>query len=192
MEEQNTKKGIDWKKYKKDGIEFFKFGIIALLIVLPIRLFVAQPFIVSGDSMYPTFHNGQYLIIDELSYHLRAPKRGEVIVFHYPRETKKYLIKRIIGLPGEKVIINNGKVSIKGTDGNEQTLDESYINEPFNYSGTFDLNEGEYFTMGDNRNRSSDSRAWGVLPKKDIVGRTFLRLFPFSDATYLPGKIENK
>lgn len=186
--------GSKIKKYKKDIIDILKFAFIALLIVLPIRMFIAQPFIVSGSSMVPNFHDKEYLIIDELSYYLRSPYRDDVVVFHYPYNTSKkplYFIKRIIGLPGETVIINEGKVTIKNSDNPEGfEKDESYINESFNTSGTYTLGKDEYFVMGDNRNASSDSRVWGVLEKKHIVGRAYMRLFPLSKMSYLPGAIK--
>lgn len=204
MEQNNIKENISLdskpvsglKKYKKDIIDILKFAFIALLIVLPIRMFIAQPFIVSGSSMVPNFHDKEYLIVDELSYYLHAPTRNEVIVFHFPnpyKEAKKslYLIKRIIGLPNETVIIDNGNVIIKNKENPEGlALDQSYINESFKTSGTYTLGEDEYFVMGDNRNNSSDSRSWGVLNRKYIVGRAFLRLFPLSKISYLPGKIQ--
>lgn len=182
------------KKYKKDIIDILKFAFIALLIVLPIRMFIAQPFIVSGSSMVPNFHDKEYLIIDELSYYLHSPRRDDVVVFHYPYNTSKkplYFIKRIIGLPGETVILNEGKVTIKNADNPEGfKKDEFYINEPFTTSGTYTLGTDEYFVMGDNRNASSDSRVWGVLEKKHIVGRAYVRLFPLSKMSYLPGAIK--
>lgn len=184
-----------FNKNKKGAIEFLRFAIIALLIVIPIRYFIAQPFIVSGDSMYPTFHDGQYLIIDELSYYLGTPHRGDVIVFHYPVQHSKYLIKRIIGLPNETIEIKNGKITVGSTcpdtaicADDRITLNEPYIDEPFNITRTYTTKDNEYFVMGDNRNRSSDSRAWGVLPKSDIVGRVYLRLLPVNYISYLPGK----
>jgi signal peptidase I len=179
------------KKFLKDGLEFLKFALIALAIVVPIRMFIAQPFIVSGASMMPTFQDKDYLIIDEISYILGDPHRYDVIVFKFPVETSKYLIKRVIGLPGETVEITNGKVTIFKKDAVSDsagiTINEPYINEPFNTTKTIELKDGEYFVMGDNRNRSSDSRSWGVLPRKDIVGRAFLRLLPAAHADYLPG-----
>lgn len=175
------------RKHKSGALEFLRFAIISLLIVIPIRYFIAQPFIVSGESMFPTFHNGEYLIIDELSYFMRSPDRGEVIVFHYPLQHNRYLIKRIIGLPNETVKINNGIVTIKNNV-EEKVLSEPYINEKFYTDGTYTLKENEYFVMGDNRNRSSDSRTWGILLKEDIVGRAYLRLIPLHKISYLPGK----
>src|SRR4026208_1942843 len=92
--------------------DFIKIIIIALIIIIPIRYFVFQPFIVSGSSMQPNYQDKQYLIIDELSYHFKAPQRGQVIVLKYPKNRKEFFIKRIIGLPGEKIEIDNGKVTI--------------------------------------------------------------------------------
>lgn len=157
--------------------EIIKIVIIALAIVVPIRCFLFQPFIVSGQSMEPNFYPGDYLIIDELSFRLREPKRGEAIVFRYPRNPSQRYIKRIIGLPGEEVKIEEGVVRING-----EILDESHYLLP--EIKTLDnlslkLSENEYFVLGDNREASSDSRRWGALPRENIVGRVFLRLWPF-------------
>jgi signal peptidase I len=186
-----SKGKINLKVLKDNVIEFVKFAIIALIIVVPIRMFIAQPFIVSGSSMFPTFHDGEYLIIDELSYNLGEPHRQDVVVFRYPKNPKKYFIKRVIGLPNETIIIKDGKITIKNSEfpGGFQ-LEENYINEPFGTTGTYTNGEDEYFVMGDNRNFSSDSRAWGQLPAKLMVGRAYLRLLPISNVSFLPGKIK--
>jgi signal peptidase I len=168
--------------------EIVTFIILAVLIVLPIRLFLAQPFVVEGESMHPTFENGNYLIVDELSYHFEAPKRGDVIVFRYPGNPSIFYIKRIIGLPGESVSINHGKVTITKTDGTKLTLDESYVvAEDATYSKTVNLGPEQYFVLGDNRPNSSDSRVWGALPANDIVGRPILRLLPPTEIQLYPG-----
>jgi signal peptidase I len=173
--------------------ELLKFALIAIIIVIPIRLFVAKPFIVSGASMEPTFDTGQYLIVDELSYHLENPQRGDVVIFRYPRDPSQYFIKRIIGTPGETVHIKDGKVSVTTTSGETLTLDESFIVHQGN-GGDMDksLANDQYFVMGDNRPESSDSRIWGVLPRANIVGRAFLRLLPLSSAGLLPGSVSEK
>ena len=165
------------------------FIVLAIVIVVPIRLFVAQPFVVDGESMHPTFENGDYLIVDELTYHLEAPQRGDVIVFRYPGDTKIFYIKRIIGLPGETIHINSGKVTITKTNGSSLTLNEPYaVVEDATYTLNTTLGSDQYFVMGDNRPESSDSRVWGPLPTKDIIGRVFIRLLPPGGLGILPGK----
>lgn len=168
--------------------EVVTFIVLAVLIVVPVRLFVAQPFVVDGESMHPTFENGQYLIVDELTYHFEAPKRGDVIVFRYPGDPSIFYIKRIIGLPGETVDITKGVVTITKEDGTQLTLNEPYVvAEDASYSEDSSLAAGQYFVMGDNRPNSSDSRVWGVLPANDIMGRVFLRLLPLSTIGLFPG-----
>ena len=162
--------------------EISKIVIIALLIVVPIRYFVFQPFFVRGQSMEPSFQNGDYLIIDEITYQFRNPQRGEVIVFRYPSNPSQRYIKRIVGLPGETIKIEDGKVFIY-KDGMPQALDEShYLSLSLQTTGTIEiqLDNNEYFVMGDNRPFSSDSRRWGPLPEKDIIGRVFLRAWPIA------------
>jgi signal peptidase I len=174
-------------------IEIVKLSLIALIIVFPVRFFIAQPFIVSGASMEPTFHNGQYLIIDQLSYRFEKPTRGEVIIFKYPKDPSKYFIKRVIGLPGETISIDGNVVTVVNAQ-NEKgfILDEPYVPAMSpNTSITETLGEHEYFVMGDNRDQSSDSRVWGVLRDDLIVGRAFLRLFPVSQAEFMPGGLED-
>jgi len=177
--------------FKREVWETIRFIIIALLIVLPIRLFIAQPFIVSGASMDPTFENGQYLIVDEISYRLNGPSRGDVVIFKNPKNTKQYFIKRVIGLPGETVTTNTtGQIVIKNTNqGTELVLEEPYIPTPIK-SGPFNraLSADEYFMMGDNRTGSFDSRMWGPLKRDLIIGRALIRLFPFTTVSLLPGK----
>lgn len=168
--------------------ELLKFVLVAAVIVVPLRLFVAQPFIVSGASMEPTFLNGQYLIVDELTYHFSAPARGEVIIFRYPKDTSEFFIKRIVGLPGETVMIRSGAIEIKKTDGTVLTLNEPYVqNQGNGPDATYPVGASEYFVMGDNRPESSDSRSWGLLPRQDIVGRAIVRLLPLSSASIFPG-----
>lgn len=182
-----------FKKFFDEAWDLIKFAIIALVIVIPIRMFVAQPFVVSGESMFPTFHDGEYLIVDEFSYITGEPKRGDVIVFRYPGDTKRFFIKRIIGMPNEEIIIDDGKIIITNKENKDGfTLDEPYVKENFNTSSTFKTKDKEYFVMGDNRNKSSDSRVWGVLPDKLIIGRAFIRLLPFKEISYLPGSHEEK
>ena len=164
------------------------FIVLAVVIVLPIRLFVAQPFVVDGESMHPTFENADYLIVDELTYHFETPQRGDVIVFRYPGDPSIFYIKRIIGLPGETVHITKGTVMITKTNGTQLTLTEPYaVVDDATYSGTTTLGAGQYFVMGDNRPESSDSRVWGPLPAQNIIGRVYLRLLPANEIGILPG-----
>lgn len=192
--EQNTARIIenDTKPspFSRQGIiEIIKFILLAVCVVIPVRMFVMQPFIVSGSSMFPTFKDGQYLIVDELSYHFREPARGDVIVFKPPMNLKTYYIKRIIGLPGETVIINGANIIIKNEAHPEGfILTQPYIETPSDDKIEKTLGPDEYYVLGDNRTASSDSRYWGTLPRKDITGRAFLRLFPFTQISYLPGE----
>ena len=146
---------------------FFREVIILIIlvvgIVIPIKMLVAQPFIVSGTSMRPTFEDGQYLIIDRISYAFNEPQREDVIVFRYPDDPKKFFIKRVIGLPGETVNIEGGTVKITQVDGTEITLNQDYIVYPKKSDNTLTLENEEYFVMGDNRKDSYDSRSWGPL-----------------------------
>jgi signal peptidase I len=157
-------------------LDFFKEILqtvfLALLIVLPIRLFIFQPFIVKGESMEPTFKESDYLIIDEITYRFREPKRGEVVVFKNPMNERQRFIKRIIGLPGEKIEIVDGKIFI--SNGEKKILNEPYLNFSFT-SGDIQITLGsdEYFVLGDNRQFSLDSRRFGPIKKKEIVGRVF-------------------
>ncbi|MBI4225014.1 MAG: signal peptidase I [Candidatus Sungbacteria bacterium] len=162
--------------------DIIKVLFISLAIVLPIRYFLVQPFIVRGASMEPTFEDSEYLIIDELSYAIRQPARGEVVVFRYPRDPKQFFIKRIIGLPGEEIDIRGGRVTIMNAEHPSGfAVDEQYLdppNRPTYPEVHRKLGIDEYFVLGDNRDFSSDSRIWGILPKKLITGRTLLRVWP--------------
>ncbi len=169
-------------------LELARFAILAILIVIPVRIFIAQPFIVSGSSMFPTFHDGEYLIVDELSYRLSKPERDDVVIFRYPNDTKKFFIKRIIGLPNETVDINGSTITITNTQNkNGFVLEEPYLIENFADNTHIELKADEYFVMGDNRNASSDSRAWGALPEKLLIGKAFIRLFPVNRVDFMPG-----
>lgn len=183
QEEKTTVKDFIW--------EIVKFAILAAIIVLPIRAFIAQPFIVSGRSMDPTFATGQYLIVDELSYRFEKPNRGDIVIFRYPKNPSKFFIKRIIGLPNETVEIKDGKVLIKTKTKPEGfLLEEPYVKFKKDDNITRKLGDNEYFVMGDNRAESMDSRIWGAVPEKLIVGKAFLRLFPIASAEVMPGNYE--
>lgn len=173
---------------KNNGLwETVKFAIIAFAIVWPIRAFIAQPFIVSGSSMIPTFENSQYLIVDQISYRLSEPQRGDVVIFRYPNDTSKFFIKRIIGLPGETVFIDESSVSIQTVDGINIDLNEPYVVNKGSNNITREVGPNEYFVMGDNRAASSDSRYWGNLDRGFIIGRALIRLIPFNSFGLKPG-----
>lgn len=157
--------------------EVVKTIAIAAIVVFGIRALLFQPFLVSGASMEPNVSQNNYLIIDELTYRFRTPMRGEVVVFRYPSDPSTFYIKRIIGLPGEQVDIEEGALSINGVK-----IDESEYLKGAGTSGIvhLKLDPDHYFVMGDNRGNSYDSRAWGPLEKKYVVGRAFVRLFPFN------------
>lgn len=162
--------------------EILKIVIISLAIIIPIRYFLIQPFFVKGASMDPNYLDGDYLIIDEISYRLGEPKRSDVIVFRYPLDPSQFFIKRIIGLPGETIEISEGKIYIYSEDVSDERilLDESEYLEGIYTPGnlTIVLEEEEYFVLGDNRDASSDSRKWGELNEKYITGRAWLRAWP--------------
>ena len=170
-----------WSAISLFVFDFLKVFIIAVAIIIPVRWFLFQPFVVTGDSMRPNFDDGNYLIIDELSYRFREPMRGEVLVLRFPGDPSQFFIKRTVGLPGERVVIENGQVTIYNQAAPEgQLLAESYLSNSNITYGNIDriLGPDEYFVLGDNRLSSSDSRIWGPLPRKDIVGRVYLRVFP--------------
>ncbi len=169
--------------------ETLRFAFITLLIVLPIRFFIAEPFIVNGVSMDPTFKNADYLIVDRISYHFEDPKRGEVIIFRPPKNESKYYIKRVIGLPGDTVELVGTTVTIKNKDHPQGfSLPQDYIVHTKNDAFAITLKDDEFFVLGDNRPQSSDSRSWGPVPRKNITGRAILRLFPPTTIGVFPGR----
>jgi len=171
-------------------LEIVKVFLIALAIVIPVRYFLIQPFYVKGASMEPTYEDHEYLIIDELSYRLRAASRGEVVVFRYPRDPSNYYIKRVIGLPGDHVQIYDNQIHITPEGGEKMILDESsYLSpdisiEPYNY-GDITLADDEYFFMGDNRTHSYDSRHFGPVKQSLVIGRALFRVLPFDRVGWL-------
>jgi signal peptidase I len=178
---------MELKEFVSFLLDSLKILLIALAIVIPVRMLLFQPFVVKGDSMEPNYHSGDYLVIDELSYKMRDPQRGEVIVFKYPLNTSLRYIKRIIALPGETIELKDGEVYVSRAGGEVRKIDESlYITDKIRQSwvrmleyGPLTLGSNEYFVMGDNRNFSSDSRTWGILPADDITGRVLLRVSLF-------------
>ncbi len=183
--------------------ELFKIVIISLIIIIPIRTFIFQPFFVQGASMEPNFHNGEYLIVNEFGYKktvigseekklftvdsFKEISRKEVIVFRNPINPKEYFIKRVIGLPGDRVEVEDGDV-ILYNDENPQggILDESeYLIKMLHHTEcreycVFDIKEGEFLVLGDNRKYSSDSRSWGLLSSDLVIGKVLFRAWPFS------------
>ncbi|MBI3114914.1 MAG: signal peptidase I [Candidatus Kerfeldbacteria bacterium] len=170
--------------------EIVKVVLISVAIIVPVRYFLVQPFYVKGASMEPTFHDNEYLIIDEITYRFRAPRRGEVVVLRNPRGDADYYIKRIIGLPGEHVTISDGQIRLTNDQFPTGTeLDESsYLDASVVTNGDVDLTleDNQYFILGDNRRSSLDSRSFGPIPRSDIVGRTWLRAWPPSKLAHFP------
>lgn len=168
------------KEIFRNILHFLQIFLLSLAIVLPIRYFIVQPFLVRGESMVPSFHNFDYLFVERVSYYLREPARGEVIVFRFPRNERDYYIKRVIGLPGEEVRIEGGRVEVTTLGGKTLLLEEPYLSLNTYTQGEADvrLGPGEYYVLGDNRNASFDSRRWGVLPAEDIIGRVLARIWP--------------
>ena len=162
--------------------ETIEVALIALAVVLVVRTFLIQPFFVEGLSMAPNFNNGDYLIVDELTYRFREPQRGEIIVFRAPNAEGNYYIKRILGLPQETVKIEDGKITIVNSNYPEGfVLQEPYL-QNMKTPGNLEikLGEGQYIVLGDNRYFSYDSRNWGLLPRNNIVGLVRLRIWPLT------------
>lgn len=171
-------------------LEVLQLAVLALIIVVPIRYFVFQPFVVKGASMEPNFHDGNYLIVDELSYRLKDPNRGDVVVFKYPGDESQRFIKRIIGLPEEQVELKDGIITITNKIGEKLALSEAAYLPPIKAgllvaNSKLILGTDEYFVMGDNRNHSFDSRGWGALKRNEIIGRALFRAWPLIDFGFL-------
>lgn len=182
-------------------VELVKVILLALVIIVPIRTFIFQPFFVQGASMEPNFHNGEYLIINELGYKktvvaagekelfsvdsFKDLKRGDPVVFRYPGNPKQFFIKRVIGLPEERISLKNGTITIFNKENPKGiVLDESDYLPTFaqtDGNNEYVLKKNEYFVLGDNRSHSSDSRTWGTLPADMIVGKVLLRAWPFGE-----------
>ncbi len=185
-------------KFFKAVIEFLlevaETAIVAILIFLALYLFLVRPHQIRGDSMLPNFENGQYLLTEMVSYNLirRQPQRGDVVVFRSPQQPKLDFIKRIIALPGEKIKLQNGDVFLINDDNPQGfLLDEPYIAKGAETYGRKTIKDGEifptdgeYILLGDNRERSSDSREWGTVSKEEIIGKVWIRYWP-PQALYL-------
>jgi signal peptidase I len=167
----------DKPQERKPGFLRFMLDVLETL-VLSVLLFaginaVSARIRVDGYSMEPTLHSGEFVIVNKLTYRLGPPQTGDVIVFHFPRDTEQEYIKRVIGLPGDKVDITGGKVYING-----QPLDEPYIAAPPAYEKSWSVQEDNLFVLGDNRNNSSDSHNWGTVPMEYVVGKAVLVYWP--------------
>jgi len=162
-------------------LELVKVALLAAITIALVRYFLFKPFYVKGQSMEPNFYEKDYLIIDELSYRFREPQRGEVIVFKAPTVEKDYYLKRILGLPGERVKVGDGKVVVYNDDYPQGVLvEEFYLAEETPGSNMLTLGPGQYYVMGDNRDASYDSRRFGAIEEGSIIGRAWVRGWPFT------------
>ena len=186
--DQNYEEDTLWSRIKGPFLELFEFVAVVGVIVLIVHYFIAEPHQVSGSSMFPTYHNGEYIITNKLATKYSPIHRYEVVIFNSPRDPGKVFIKRVIGLPGETVMIKDGKVYI-----NNSILAEPYLPQGLMTSTGSFLTEGtavtvsanEYLVLGDNRPASSDSREWGFVPKQMLIGQAWFRYFPFNKAGLL-------
>ena len=187
---QSQPKKDDWLRFSSETI---RTVLVVVILAYVLRFFVFEPFIVEGRSMEPRFETNDYLLVDKVSYHFSSPQRGDIIVFKYPNDVTVDYVKRIIGLPGDTVTIEDGAVKIANSaHPNGYVLDESaYLNSdvkttlPTASRSVFTVPPGYYFVLGDNRPASSDSREWGLLPQADIIGRVILQAFPLQHAAII-------
>jgi signal peptidase I len=207
MEQEKQNKAHESQKEAYYGVGGFIFEVVkvffwALVIIMPIRIFLFQPFFVQGASMEPNFDDGDYLIVNELGYKktdigvegfkitsvtpFKELQRGDVVVFKYPKNPKQYFIKRVVGLPGEQIKIEEGRIVIFNKEYPEGKLldEEEYLSNDISTSPSSSrtLKDDEYFVLGDNRQFSHDSRAWGAVNKDEIVGKVLLRAWPLGKA----------
>ena len=173
-------------------LELVKVAFLAGITVGLVRYFIFKPFYVEGQSMEPTYLGSEYLIIDEISYRFREPERGEVIVLRAPTVEKEYFLKRIIGLPGDHIWVENNKVIISNSQRPDRVLlEEKYLVEPTPGSANYTLGLDEYFVMGDNRDASFDSRRFGPIKRNGIIGRTWFRGWPLNRITLFEPPVYN-
>jgi len=159
--------------------EILEVVLIAAITVFLIRALIVQPFLVSGLSMFSTFRDGDYVLVDEITYRLRSPGRGDVVVFRYPLNRKLFYIKRIIAAPGDRVVVESGQVFVNG-----KKIKEDYLDKGITSAGRLNavVQDDELYTFGDNRPHSYDSRNFGAVPFKDIIGMVRVRLLPLTSA----------
>lgn len=190
---KGEKAGSFWESTGLFFLEVIKIVVIAAVIIIPIRFYVAQPFYVNGASMEPTFEDFDYLIINEIGYRFEEPARGDIVVFRNPEDDSEYFIKRIIGLPGEEVEVENGFVTVRNSVyPTGFVLEESYLAPGTITTGksSWKLSTNEFFVLGDNREASLDGRIFGPIARERIIGKTAVRAWPvtkwtvFEEVTY--------
>lgn len=160
---------INWRRFTLDIVETLALAIVLFLGINAVSARVR----VDGFSMRPTLQDGEFVLVSKLNYKFGAVQRGDIIVFHFPMDPKQELIKRVIGLPGDHISVNSGNVTVNG-----QVLNEPYIAAAPTYAGEWDVPAGQLFVLGDNRNDSSDSHAWGLLPSENLVGKAVVIYWP--------------
>lgn len=165
-------KGTDVRRFVLDLLETLILSVILFLVINAVSARVR----VDGFSMRPTLEDGEFILVNRLAYKFGSPKRGEIIVFRSPVTPDEDLIKRVIGLPGDEIVIREGQVYINGN-----LLQEPYIAASPIYSGAWQVLDGYLFVLGDNRNDSSDSHSWGLVPMPNVVGRSILIYWPFAE-----------
>jgi len=180
--EEKPARRTGWvKKFFRNVLDFFKTAVFIIALAFAIRVFLIQPFVVEGQSMEPSFHSNDYLITEKISFRIRPPQRGEIVILHPPENPNINYIKRIVGLPGDIIQIRDGSVYVNNKKINEPYLtsdEQTLASKKDGYTVT--LKESEYFVMGDNRNHSRDSREIGPVPKENIVSRIWFRLLPIN------------
>jgi signal peptidase I len=160
----------------RTAAEILQTVLLAGVLFLAVN-FVTARIRVEGTSMEPSLHDGEFVVVNRLAYRWAMPTRGDIVVFRYPLNPERRFIKRIIGLPGDQILIGDGRVWVNG-----QPLEEPYIAAAPRYTGEYTVGAGEVFVLGDNRNNSSDSQNWGMLPLRDIIGRAILVYWPVTEA----------
>jgi signal peptidase I len=172
LQTEDKPKGLDAKRFILDLLETLILSVILFLVINAVSARVR----VDGFSMRPTLEDGEFILVNRLAYKFGSPKLGEIIVFRSPVTPDEDLIKRVIGLPGDEIVIRDGQVSINGS-----LLEEPYIAASPIYSGSWQVVDGYLFVLGDNRNDSSDSHSWGLVPLANVVGRSILIYWPFAE-----------
>ncbi|MBL8102017.1 MAG: signal peptidase I [Anaerolineales bacterium] len=166
---QEVQEKVNWGRFAFDIVETLFLAVILFVGINAISARVR----VDGFSMRPTLEDGEFVLVNKMSYRFSEVSRGDIIVFHFPLNPEEDLVKRVIGLPGDHVLVQNNQVFVNG-----QLLNEPYISQPPLYYGEWMVTDGKLFVLGDNRNNSNDSKDWGLLPREKVVGKAILIYWP--------------